>query len=135
MCGKRNNFELLGMISGICKGDLEAVDITGRTALRWAYESNSEMSVRVLAAHPAALGYGCTTVFSPPEVQSITAVEQKHLPNDRHSRVGNLCMTQLHVSLQLQPWKVKKETFSKKSPFASNFSIKAIRNQVVHIMR
>lgn len=58
ICAKRGNSELLALISGVCKGDIDAKDITGRTALRWAYESRSFQCLKTLLAMGAS-PFGC----------------------------------------------------------------------------
>lgn len=58
ICAKRDYCELLVLISSICKGDIDGKDITGRTALRWAYESRSLQCLKTLLALGAS-PFGC----------------------------------------------------------------------------
>ena len=125
ICGKRNNHGLLSAIGQRHRGDIDAVDLTGRSPLRWAYEANAEASVRVLAAHPAALGYGRASVFRTLQGRRHRQKLLLDLAGQPRSP-GSTALTQIHLHFRCLPFEARKRLVGLKFPYADTFDTERI---------
>jgi len=86
ICAKRGMDRMLLFICRSYRGQIDAKDMTGRTAVAWAFELGEEKCLRVHAHHPGAARSWSEAV---PSLRKHTKVFRREQPAQQNQTAGH----------------------------------------------